>query len=193
MSNNVAEQQGPRGLHLRSTLVGSILSGIGVGAGIALLAMIGLSFNPNHLTEAQLWQELGLVTGVYAAGGAVVFAGLALLLQGAVSLVSRGSSDAKTAASCVMAVFSGALFSAGLGIWQLILVKADGLVALAAHAACLAGTGLLIYGLWAALSALFKVRASQQGVTLSRKLALYAACSSVIPWAWLVISIAIRP
>lgn len=188
--------QEPGSLHVRSTLVGSILAGLGTGAGIALLVLIAVSvsFGQTHPTNTDVIKEVVFASTIYALGGALVFATLGLTINGVTSLLSSGSLKAAAGASYVLAALSGAVFGSGLWVWQLVLTPSSGGVAsLICNVALIAITGLLTAWAWVVLSSLLKIRSTDTGKSISWNLALTAGVSSLFPWAYLLVTLLVRP
>lgn len=189
--------QEPRNLHFRSTLIGSLLSGIGTAAGIALLVLIAMSvsFGHEHPTDAQIIKEVATASAIYALGAAVTFAVLGLIVHTPVSLLSKGSLKATAVASHVLAGICGAIVGSGFWVWQMMVtMPVQGQVAqFACHMALIGLTGLLTYGAWIALSALLKIRGTEDGKTISHSLARTACVTSLVPWAYFALMIFVNP
>lgn len=188
--------QEPGNLHLRSTLVGSILAGLGTGAGIALLVLIAVSvsFGQTHPTNADIIKEVAFASTVYALGATALFAALGFTIHGITRFLSKGSLTATAGASRVLSGLSGAVLGSGLWVWQLLLVSpSDGFGRLAGFVALTALTGTLIAAAWLGLASLLNLRSTEEGKDLSWKLALTAGATSLFPWAYFALMLLMRP
>ncbi len=188
--------QEPGGLHLRSTLVGSVLTGLGIASGIAMLVLIAISvtWGQDPPTNTDIIKEIALASSIYGLGAAIIFTALGLTIHGVTSLVSKKNLTATSGVSRVLAGFSGAVLGSGLWVWQLLLASPEnGLARLAGFVLMTALTGTIITGAWLAVSSLLNLRSTDEGKALSWKLAVTAGVTSLFPWAYFLINLLVRP
>lgn len=185
-----------RSLHLRSTVVGSVLSGLGVAAGIALLVLIALSLNHEHPTNAQMIQQIAGRSAIYALCAALVIVLFGFTLHGVVRLFNHGESlKGHFGVSQLLASLTGFVLGSGIWIWQVMLVKSPegNLPLVAIHVGVTLATAILTAGLWIGLSSLLKIRKTAAGQSLSNILGLIAGLYSLCPGGGMLLGILVNP